>query len=109
MLAALCDDLNTPKAIAGLEALARPETAGPFRAGAQFLGLLLKDADQWFRGGATGIGGVSAEEIERLIAERQAARENRDFATADRIRHDLAGAGITLMDRPDGSTEWERG
>lgn len=108
MLAALCDDLNTPKAIAALESLARPETAGAFRAGARFLGLLEQNADQWFRGGPTG-DELSADEVERLIAERQAARGNRDFATADRIRDDLAAAGITLMDRPEGSTGWERG
>lgn len=46
-------------------------------------------------------------DIERLIAERQEARANRDFATADRIRDDLAAQGIKLLDTKDG-VRWTR-
>jgi cysteinyl-tRNA synthetase len=51
--------------------------------------------------------GVPAEEIERLIAERQAARHRRDFAAADRIRIDLAERGVLLEDSALG-TRWKR-
>ncbi len=50
----------------------------------------------------------SAGDIERMIAERQAARGRRDFAEADRIRKDLAGRGIILEDGP-GGTRWKVG
>ena len=46
-------------------------------------------------------------EIEALIAERQQARANRDFATADRIRDELAAQGIKLLDTKDG-VRWTR-
>lgn len=46
-------------------------------------------------------------EIESLIAERQEARANRDFATADRIRDELAAQGIKLLDTKDG-VRWTR-
>ena len=45
-------------------------------------------------------------EIEALIAERQEARKNKDWATADRIRDELAARHIKLIDTPDG-IKWE--
>ena len=50
---------------------------------------------------------VPVEEIERLIQERQAARQRRDFGAADRIRHELADRGILLEDNP-GGTRWKK-
>ena len=43
--------------------------------------------------------------IDRLIAERNRAREDKDWATADRIRDDIDAAGITLEDGAD-TTRW---
>ncbi|MEZ3421236.1 MAG: cysteine--tRNA ligase [Eubacterium sp.] len=43
-------------------------------------------------------------EIEALIEERQEARKNKDWATADRIRDELKAKGIILKDTPQGVT-----
>jgi cysteinyl-tRNA synthetase len=63
------------------------------------------EAPEW----ATGDGGtaeaVLGTLVDRLIAEREAARASKDFAAADRVRDALAGAGITLEDGPEG-TRW---
>src|SRR5437660_1955455 len=48
-----------------------------------------------------------AEEVERLIAEREDARKARDFARADQIREDLKRRGIALEDSKDG-VRWRR-
>lgn len=50
---------------------------------------------------------VDVAEIERLMEERRAARRQRDFATADRIRDDLDARGIVLEDTPSGM-RWKR-
>ena len=115
VVAALEDDLNTPTALAELNALARkvssaseqeqPELAARLKATASLLGLLQGDPEAWFRHGMDDAD-VDGEEIERLIAERNAARKNRDFATADRIRDELAERGIELEDSADG-TRWK--
>jgi cysteinyl-tRNA synthetase len=51
--------------------------------------------------------GLVDAEVERLIAERQAARDRRDFARADEIRQQLLAMGIQLDDTKDG-TRWKR-
>ncbi len=52
--------------------------------------------------------GLPDAEIERLIVERNEARKQKNFSRADEIRQTLAEKGITLEDRPDGTTRWKR-
>jgi cysteinyl-tRNA synthetase len=113
-VAALADDLNTPKAIAELSALAttaNTATRTDLQAAAKaellaagaLLGVLQQDPAEWFRASF----GEQAAEIDTLVAERVAARQRKDFAAADRIRDDLAARGVEVMDNPSGST-WRR-
>lgn len=105
VIEALSDDLNTPKAIAALDALASRETAAELKAGAQFMGLLLQNASTWFQGDAPD--GISVEEIEEAINARLEARVNKDFAESDRIRDRLQGFGVILEDSSGGTT-WRK-
>jgi cysteinyl-tRNA synthetase len=107
VMAALCDDLNTPMAFAAMHALADGAMAGDaaaaagLRAAGDLVGLLQHDPADWFRGGD------DAAEIEALIEARIAARKARDFARADAIRAELSARGIQLEDGP-GGTIWRR-
>jgi cysteinyl-tRNA synthetase len=108
VLDALCDDINTPLAIAEMHRLAdaamtgdRAAAAGLHAAGA-ILGLLQQTPEAWFRGGAD-----DGDAIEAAIAERLAARKAKNFARADEIRTELAAKGIILEDGPKGTT-WRR-
>ncbi len=105
VIAAISDDINTPQAIAALEALAKPDTASDLLAGAQFLGLLTQPAQDWFQGG--GASDLDAAKIEVLITERSEAKANKDWATADRVRETLSAMGVTLEDGPAGTT-WRK-
>ena len=53
-------------------------------------------------------GDLSDADVERLIAERRAARAARNFKESDRIRDELTKGGIILEDKPDGTTTWRR-
>lgn len=105
VIAALTDDLNTPKALAALDQLAQDKAAADLKAGAQFLGLLLQDNSAWFQGEAPD--GITIGEIEDAIQARLSARDSRDFAESDRIRDRLKSFGVILEDGPTGTT-WRK-
>ena len=50
----------------------------------------------------------SAGQRGNALGARLAARKARDFREADRLRDELAEAGVILEDRPDGTTLWRR-
>jgi len=68
------------------------------------LGLLQRDPASFLQARPEG---VSEEWIRGKIAEREAARQRRDYAAADQIRKELLGAGIALEDK-GGKTTWRR-
>jgi cysteinyl-tRNA synthetase len=118
--AAMDDDFNTPEAIAALQGLAgdinRAKSANDWGKAsalaaelkklAAVIGVLHLQPEQFLRKGKPGLADA---DVERLIAERRAARAARNFKESDRIRDELAQAGIVLEDKPDGTTTWRRG
>jgi cysteinyl-tRNA synthetase len=117
LVAALEDDLNTPKAMAEYFALARAlnksndpaemeALAAQMYAAGELLGVLAGDPEQWFAGEVDG--DMTGDDIEALIAQRNEARAAKDFQQADAIRDQLADAGIVIEDGPQGTT-WRRG
>ena len=117
LVAALEDDVNTPRALAEFFALSKTlnkavdvgekqNLAAAMYAAGDLMGLLQSDPEEWFAGDVDGE--LSADEIEALIAKRNAARAAKDFAIADAVRDQLAAAGIRIEDGADG-TSWRRG
>jgi cysteinyl-tRNA synthetase len=108
---ALSDDLNSPAAISEISKIIGGEGKSIIFGdqsweainAAQLMGLLQLSSEDWFRGNPR-----EHSEIEFRIAARTAAKAARDFATADRIRDELAAEGIILEDKPDGKTDWRR-
>ncbi|HUC71904.1 MAG TPA: cysteine--tRNA ligase [Stellaceae bacterium] len=112
---ALEDDLNTPLAVTRLHELVgainrtssdavRSALQRALEEGGRLMGLLEQDPLAWLRGSSE----ADERRIEEQIALRAAARGQRHFAEADKIRAALAADGILLEDKPDGTTTWWR-
>jgi cysteinyl-tRNA synthetase len=121
--AAMEDDFNTPDAMAVVQGVARDlnsakaagatgraaEAARTILSMGRILGLFQQDPETYLkRGHAAAVGGLTDDEIERLLADRRAARAARNFPESDRIRDTLGAAGVVLEDKPGGLTEWRR-
>jgi cysteinyl-tRNA synthetase len=124
--AGLSDDLNTARALAAAFDLVREANVAidkdEFRQGdvptvLEFLATFDKifavvednDGEKLRALGYGGTdGGPDDAEIDKLVAERNAAKKKRDFTTADRIRKELADRGILIEDAKDGSVRWKR-
>lgn len=114
MMDALCDELNTPKAYAVLNALAKtaaetktPADKAAFKAGANILGFLTADPAVWLAQDIVA-SGVDEAWVDGLLAERIDAKKSKNFARADEIRKILADKNIVIEDSAAGST-WRMG
>lgn len=115
------DDFNTPEALAVLfdltralnraleaeEMLLASALAAELRDLGGILGLLQQEPQAFLQGGQTAQSSVNPDVIETLIEKRLMAKQERDFAEADRIRDELAAQGVILKDTKDG-TSWTR-
>ena len=117
LIAALEDDLNTPKAMAEFFGLARAlnrasdpadreRLAAAMLASGDLMGLLQTDPEEWFAGHVDGE--LTAHDVEAILEKRRVAKLDKDYAAADAYRDQLAQAGIRIEDGPDGTT-WRRG
>lgn len=117
------DDFNTPEAIAVLQNITREvnsakaagQEAKAAALGAQLrslgsvLGLAQVDPQVWARLGVTKLEATLTDAaIDERIAARLAARKAKNWAESDRIRDELAKAGVVLEDKPGGTTSWRR-
>ncbi len=110
ILAALADDLNTPRALAEMHILASKADEGRTQTGkfeamklarvASLLGLLQIDVTDWIAAPVLDAD-IDADVVDDLINARLAARATKDWAKSDRIRDDLLAIGVQLKDGKD--------
>lgn len=98
-LAAMADDMNTPRAIAELHAIKGNDPAA-LRAGLDLLGIAAVTSRE--------APPALAPELEALIAARLSARAAKNWKDSDRLRDELAALGVAVKDNKDGTTSWER-
>ena len=115
----LCDDLNSPKALARLHYLAdeankgSKECAQKLKNSSNILGILCNSTDEWFKFGeinsneAIENSTMTEKEIDELIIKRKIAKDNKEYKKADQIREQLLEKNIQLEDKPD-RTVWRR-
>ena len=115
----LCDDLNSPKALARLHYLAdeankgSKECAQKLKNSSNILGILCNSTDEWFKFGeinsneAIENSAMTEKEIDELIIKRKIAKDNKEYKKADQIREQLLEKNIQLEDKPD-RTVWRR-
>ena len=96
---ALLDDLNTPKAIRIMQDLVQSATFDPNEVATYKY--IFEGSNQ-----DISIDDITVLEIEKLIAERNAARNTGDYALADKIRDKLSKMNVSIKD-VDGKTEWK--
>ncbi len=102
-LAALDEDLDTPRALTVLRNLEKDATISEgskfefFAWADAFLGLDLARTV-----GQTPLAAEIPDDVQALLDERAAARAAKDFATSDRVRDELAAMGYVVTDTPDG-------
>ena len=116
MIEALYDDLNTAQAMAVLHGLRNAAASGGARERGEFagslrlLGFLSTSAAAW-KGRKQQASGIDPQQVDRLIADRAAARGRKDFKESDRIRDELAAMGVAIKDGKDADgkpvTTWE--
>ena len=111
ILQPLYDDLNTPGYIANLHQLydkaqkGNDEDKSLFVSACQFVGLLNESKENWLKSKISKAS-ISEKEILQKIQERNKARENKNYAEADKIRKELLDKGVLIEDK-DGKTTWK--
>jgi len=112
ILNSLSDDINTPKAISVLHSMFKDlkkdpdnnELRSSFIKSANFMGLLFSKPSNWL---LKEDNNIDTEVIDKLIEERNQARQSKDFLFADNIRDKLLDMGIVLEDKND-ITTWKK-
>ena len=112
ILSSLSDDINTPKAISVLHSMFKDlkkdpdnnELRSSFIKSANFMGLLFSKPSNWL---LKEDNNIDTKAIDKLIEERNQARQSRDFLVADNIRDKLLDMGIVLEDKND-ITTWKK-
>jgi cysteinyl-tRNA synthetase len=115
LVSALSDDLNFPEALSVVRALYRDarhrtnyEAGRAFSSSLKFLGIWNGEySNEIYSYGVVVGHGPSRWDIEPLIEARKAARAQKNFKEADRIREQLADAGVEIEDHKDGTTTWK--